>query len=341
MQNERMVKLKQYISIFVGLAVLILAIPFLAFTSSGKDKVSSPSSAPTPSADKEDPVETDSFKLYNHKTGKVEAISVSDYVKRVVAAEMPADYHTEALKAQAVAAHTYALNMKKQQEASPSKALNGADLSTDPATSQSYMDLEELKSFYGDKFESSYKKISDAVDAVIDKVIIYDNEPIAAAFHSISGGMTEDAANVWGRSLAYLKPVLSDGDQLSPNYETKTELSADEIKTKLSAKFSGLTFPQDASKWITIKALTDSKMVKEADICGKTVSGVELRSALGLNSAYFTVSYQDGKFTFDTKGKGHGVGMSQYGADYLARQGKTYDEILKYYYSGVEIATLK
>lgn len=333
--------MKQYISIFIGLAVLILTIPCLAFTGAGQDKAPSSSSAPASSADGEVPTAADSFKLYNHKTDKVETIPVSDYVKRVVAAEMPADYHTEALKAQAVAAHTYALNMKTQQQISPSKALNGADLSTDPATSQSYMDLEELKSFYGDKFESSYQKISDAVDAVINKVIVYDNEPIAAAFHSISGGMTEDAANVWGKSLAYLKPVLSDGDQLSPNYETKTQLSAEEVKTKLSAKFSGLTFPEDASKWITIKSLTDSKMVKDADVCGKTVSGMELRSALGLNSAYFTLSFQDGTFTFDTKGKGHGVGMSQYGADYLARQGKTYDEILKYYYSGVEIATLK
>lgn len=340
MQNERMVQLKKYISVFVGLAVLILTIPLLAFTGSGKEKLpaSSGSSSTDGQTTAEDP---DSFKLYNHKTDKVETISVSDYVKRVVAAEMPADYHTEALKAQAVAAHTYALNMKQQQKASPTKALKGADLSTDPATSQSYMDLEELKAFYGDKFEASYKKISDAVDAVIDKVIIYDNEPIAAAFHSISGGMTEDAANVWGKSLDYLKPVLSDGDQLSPNYEARTELTAEEVKTKLTAKFGDLTFPEDASKWITVKTLTDSKMVKEADVCGKTVSGVELRSALGLNSAYFTVTYKDGKFLFDTKGKGHGVGMSQYGADYLARQGKTYDEILKYYYSGVEIATLK
>ena len=92
--------------------------------------------------------------------------------------------------------------------------------------------------------------------------------------------MTEDAANVWGKSLDYLKPVLSDGDQLSPNYEARTELTAEEVKTKLTAKFGDLTFPEDASKWITVKTLTDSKMVKEADVCGKTVSGVELRLSL-------------------------------------------------------------
>ena len=106
-------KMKQYISVFVGLAVLILAIPCLAFTGSGKDKAPPPASALPPQSEAKEPAAADSFQLYNHKTDKVETIPVSDYVKRVVAAEMPADYHTEALKAQAVAAHTYALNMKK------------------------------------------------------------------------------------------------------------------------------------------------------------------------------------------------------------------------------------
>ena len=334
--------MKHYLGIFLGMAFLIMTIPCFAFAGN--------TGAPAPSADKASSSETpkgqavaddtDSFRVYHHKTKEVETISVSDYIKGVVAAEMPASYHTEALKAQAVAAHTYALKMKEQQKAAPNELLKGADISTDPSTSQSYMSIDELKEFYGDQFEANYKKISDAVDAVLDRVIICDGEPIAAAFHAISGGTTEDAANVWGRSLSYLKPVLSDGDLLSPDYEAKTTLKADEVKTKLSGAFDGLSFSEDPAEWITVKSMTDSKSVREALVCGKTVSGAELRQALGLQSAYFTVSYADGSFTFDTKGKGHGVGMSQYGADYLARQGKTYDEILKYYYSGVEIAQL-
>lgn len=334
--------MKRYLSIFASLAVLIIAIPCLAFIGTSKPPYTSKkASSSILSSDTEPATDTDSFKLYNHKTKKVETVSVRDYLIGVVGAEMPASFHSEALKAQAVASHTYALNMKEQQQKSPNKSLNGADLSTDPATSQSYMTKEELKEFYGEHFETYYKKISEAVDSVIDKVIIYQNEPIAAAFHSISGGLTEDPANVWGKSLDYLKPVLSDGDFLAPDYESRVTLTTDEVKAKLSAKFSDIQWTAEPEKWITVKTLTDSKSVKEADVCGTTVSGADLRSALGLNSAYFTVSFAEGKFTFDVKGKGHGVGMSQYGADYLARQGKSYEDILKYYYSDVTIAVLQ
>lgn len=334
--------MKRYLSIFAILALFIITIPCLAFVGTSKPPYTSTKSSSAIASTDDTPktVDADSFKLYNHKTKKVETISVRDYLIGVVGAEMPASFHTEALKAQAVASHTYALNMKSGQKKSPNKSLNGADLSTDPATSQSYMTKEELKELYGDHFDIYYQKISQAVDSVIDKVIVYQNEPIAAAFHSISGGLTEDPANVWGKSLDYLKPVLSDGDFLAPNYETKVTLTSDEIKAKLSAKFSNIQWTADPGKWITIKTLTDSKSVKEAVVCGTTISGTDLRSTLGLNSAYFTVSFADGKFTFDVKGKGHGVGMSQYGADYLARQGKSYEDILKYYYKDVAIAVL-
>lgn len=334
--------MKRYLSIFAILALFIITIPCLAFVGTSKPPYTGKkTSSAVTFSDAPKTIDADSFKLYNHKTKKVETISVRDYLISVVGAEMPASFHTEALKAQAVASHTYALNMKNQQQKSPNKSLNGADLSTDPATSQSYMTKEELKEFYGEHFDTYYKKISEAVDSVIDKIIVYHNEPIAAAFHSISGGLTEDPANVWGKSLDYLKPVLSDGDFLAPDYESKVTLTSDEVKAKLSAKFPDIQWTTEQKKWIAIKTLTDSKSVKEADVCGTTVSGADLRSVLGLNSAYFTVSFADGKFTFDVKGKGHGVGMSQYGADYLARQGKSYEDILKYYYSDVAIAALE
>ncbi len=332
--------MKRYLGIFLGMALLIMVIPCFAFAGAQESPSTEVSSTESNASGQAD-TDVRTFRVYNHKTDTVETIPAADYIKRVVAAEMPASYHAEALKAQAVAAHTYALNMQLRQTVSPDEALKGADISTDPSTNQSYMSIDELKAFYGDRFDANYKKISDAVDAVIDKVIVYDNEPIAAAFHAISGGMTEDAANIWGGSLPYLQPVLSDGDLLSPDYETKTELSDSDVKAKLSAGFGNLTFSDDPTGWIVIQTLTESKSVKEVSVCGQTVSGNDLRAALGLPSACFSVQYANGIFTFVTKGKGHGVGMSQYGADYLARQGKTYDEILKYYYNGVEIAALR
>lgn len=332
--------MKHYLGVFLGMAFFIMAIPCFSFAGiSPKSTVAASSLVSSSNGQAEGSKEV--FSIYHHKTKTVETLSAADYIKRVVAAEMPAHYHTEALKAQAVAAHSYAIKMKKQQQTSPTAELKGADISTDPATSQSYMTIEEIKAFYGDQFEANYKKISDAVDAVINQVILYEEEPIAAAFHAISGGTTEDAANIWGGALPYLKPVLSDGDQLSPDYQAEVTLTRDEVKQKLSSAFPNLSFPDDPKSWMVIQSMTASKSVKEVSVCGKTVSGSELRSALGLSSPYFSLTYADDSFTFQTKGKGHGVGMSQYGADYLARQGKTYDEILTYYYQGVTVATLK
>ena len=332
--------MKRYITIFLSMAVLIMSIPCFSFTGSSPKTLSSSDIIQSGSSEQEDPsIET--FRVYNHKTKTVEVLSASDYIKRVVAAEMPASYHPEALKAQAVAAHTYAIKMKQQQAEAVTPSLNGADISTDPSTSQGYMSIEELKTFYGEQFEASYQKISNAVDAVINQVILYQEEPIAAAFHAISGGITEDAANIWGRSLPYLQPVLSDGDRLSSEYETKFTFSSDELKEKLSAAFGELTFSDNLQEWIIIKARTTSNSVKEVSVCGKTVSGSDLRSALGLSSAYFSLKISEENFIFNVQGKGHGVGMSQYGADHLARQGKTYDEILAYYYHDVTIATIQ
>ncbi len=331
--------MKRYFSIFASLAFLIMVIPCLAFIGTGNRSDIDTSSALSAS-DNQEPTSADFVKLYNHKTQATETVPMRDYLIGVVGAEMPASFHTEALKAQAVASHTYALSMKNQQKKAPSKALKGAELSTDPTTAQSYMTTEELKKFYGEQFDIYYKKISEAVDSVMTKVILYQNEPIAAAFHALSGGLTEDPVNVWGKSLDYLKPVLSDGDFLAPDYQSKVTLTSDEVQAKLSAAHPDIRWSTEPADWIKIKTLTDSKSVKEAEVCGTVLSGVELRNSLGLSSAYFTVSFAEGSFTFDVKGKGHGVGMSQYGADYLARQGKGYEDILKYYYHDVTIADI-
>ncbi len=330
--------LKRSVALLIGIAVAIMLIPCFAFLG-----IEPKGNGGVESGEKEEgqaTTNTESFRIYNHQTDTVETLSAAEYIKGVVAAEMPWSYHTEALKAQAVAAHTYALKMKQQESTNPTNGLRGADLSTDPATSQAYFSADEWKAFYGDQYEQSYQKISEAVEAVLDKVILYDEQPIAAVFHAISGGITENPVDIWGGALPYLKPVLSDGDLLSPDYEGEVALSTAAVKEKLTAAFDDLDFSTDPNGWIELRSLTESKSVKEVAVCGKVVSGNDLRSALGLPSHCFTVTYADGNFRFATKGKGHGVGLSQYGADYLARQGKTYDEILCYYYQGVTVADL-
>ncbi len=283
-----------------------------------------------------------SYKLLNTATGEVVTLSAADYIKGVVAAEMPASYHEEALKAQAVAAHTYALRIIGSQLANPSEELKGAYFSTDPDKFQAYMSKEQAKAYYGDQFDVYWKKISDAVDSVIGKVAVYDGQPIAAAFHAISCGTTENAKNVWGNEVAYLQPVDSPGDKLSPQYEADKTLTAEEVKQALTEQNSSLNLGEDKAAWFSDLKTTESGTVSQITVGDSTMTGLELRNLLDLRSAAFTVGYDQGKdsFTFHTKGYGHGVGMSQYGADYLARQGKTYEEILKQYYTGIDIISI-
>ena len=193
---------------------------------------------------------------------------------------------------------------------------------------------------WGNNYDINYKKLSDAVDAVISEVITYEDEPIIAAFHAISSGKTESAQTVWGRDVNYLKPVDSEGDELSPEYETDTQLKEEEVKKALQGKFPKIKLDSDPNKWFTTKKRSDSGTVTELKAGDQIMTGRELRELLKLSSSNFNISYQNGMFTFASLGKGHGVGMSQYGADYLARQGKDYKEILTHYYTGVKITEL-
>lgn len=322
---------------------VILIIPAFAFVGQ--------SPAPAPADDQSRPAVPDAltekdyennnfYRIQNHKTGEVMSLTPADYIKGVVAAEMPASYHSEALKAQAVAAHTYALRQIDAELKEPDESLNGAYLSTDPDHFQAYLSVDEMKDLWGNHFEVYYKKLSDAVDAVIDEAITYENEPIIAAFHSISGGTTESAENVWGQPVNYLKPVDSEGDELSPDYETGILLKQEEVSHALTQKYPDIQLGDNPAEWFSITSRSDSGTVLELTAGNRTMSGRELRELLKLKSANFTLSYENGSFAFDTLGAGHGVGMSQYGADYLARQGKSYREILTHYYTGVSIVKI-
>ena len=266
-----------------------------------------------------------------------EDMTMREYIIGAVAAEMPASYNEEALKVQALAAVTFAEYMKLNPEG---ENIMGADISDDSSQHQGYMSLQEMKEKWGDTFDSYYEKIENAVDAVIDKVITYNGEPVMAAYHAISSGRTESALDIWGSDVPYLQSVESEGDTESTRYESKAVFTADEIKESFK-DIEGVSFEGDGENWINIEKTSDSGAVLEITAGGKELTGMEVRNLLGLRSPDFTVSYEDGSFTFDVKGYGHGVGISQYGADYYAEQGMTYDEITKHYYTGVEIEERK
>ncbi len=285
-----------------------------------------------------EPVSLTDFRIKNLSTGEVETVSARDYVIGAVASEMPASFSVEALKAQAVAAHTYALRRKLDA------ASGDADFEADPSNYKGYMTEELARVWFGDNFDVYWSRIAGACDEVLGKVLVYQEEPIIAAYHSMSAGLTESAETVWHTGVPYLVPVESAGDMLARNFEVETDVTADEVKGLLVAKFPDIKLPSDKTKWFDIKKRSESGTITELVAGDVTMTGQDAREMFTLRSANFTVGYANGKFTFTTLGYGHGVGLSQYGADYMARQGATYDEILAHYYSDaalVDISNLK
>lgn len=280
------------------------------------------------------------FNILNTATGKIQKVHVKDYVRGALAAELPATFHIEAMKAQAVSAHTYALRAQQTQKLKPDPDLKGADFSADPDHMKGYLLEKQAKELYGNNFDFYWKKICEAADSTLDTILVYEGEPILAAYHSTSVGVTEGAENVWTTGLPYLTPVLSEGDLLSPDYETTTSLSPEEVEKKFKSKYPDLKFPTEKKQWFQVIERSPSGYILLIDAGDSTLHGKDVRSVLDLRSSDFDVTYENGKFNFTVRGYGHGVGLSQYGADYMARQGATYEEILTHYYTGATLQKL-
>ena len=200
------------------------------------------------------------------------------------------------------------------------------------------MTEEMARERYGDQFELYWSKICEAADSTLGYVLTYDGQPILAAYHSTSNGETEDAVNVWSASVPYLVPVESEGDLLAPDFATTETFTPKEVRALFSTAYPSLTFPTSQEDWFVVKERSDSGYVTQIQVGDQILHGKEVRQVLGLKSSDFTVSFQNGTFAFQVEGYGHGVGLSQYGADYMARQGATFDEILTHYFTGAKLS---
>ncbi len=252
--------------------------------------------------------------------GSIEEMNLEDYIIGVVSAEMPAAFHNEALKAQAVAARTYAL-----------KTLSQNKILTDNNSTQSYKDINQLKSYWGNNFNYYYNKIKDAVFKTKGEYIAYNNNYIDAVYHSTSNCITENSIDVWGNSFPYLKSTNSPWDKESPSYISETTKELDLVNKTL-----GININEESN--IKIVSKTEGDNIDIIKIDNLEFSGKELREKLGLRSTDFDIKIQDNKVTFTTRGYGHGVGMSQYGANGMAKDGYNYKQILTHYYQGTNIA---
>ena len=276
-------------------------------------------------------IDVSTVKVMSVNSKNITEMTLDDYLLGVVAAEINPTYHEETIKAQIIASHTLLLYVKKHKD----DALKNADITDDSTQHQAFLTTEQQKEKWGDNYDIYVSKISKCIDEIINLTLQYEGEYINSVFHSMSNGRTEDAKDVWGGDYPYLKSVQSVGDTLSPAHVSNVTVSVKDFEDKL--KSHKVKLEDKPEKWIKEITNTETGMVKSIKIGDKEFKGTDIRSIFQLKSSTFTVEYKDDKFIFTVKGYGHGVGMSQYGANHMASQGFSYDEILKHYYKGIEI----
>lgn len=269
--------------------------------------------------------------VFIEEKGEIVSLSWEDYLTGCLAAQIPIDYEQEALNAQAAAAMTYARRLMTDLKGS-GKIPDGADLSDSSSVCQPYYTPEKCAEIYGGSYEEYLPKLKTAAQYGADHVITYENQPIYAVYHSVSAGRTNTAEGIWGRSFDYLVSVDSPWDMNYINYECSNEMTAEQARVCLVNYKADIITPADYSKWFTEFNADEYGYVISVKIGDNLFSGGDIWRIFGLRSTAFTIKYDSGVFTFVTKGYGHGAGLSQYGANEMARAGKTAEEILRYYY---------
>ena len=269
-------------------------------------------------SDKQSDRVQDSFIILDTSSGKTLEINGREFLYGALSYEMPPSFEPEALKAQAVAVYTYFSRLRKAQRSSPDKNLSGE--------------------IWGSSFEKSRKKIKDACDSVYG-LVLTDNkgELIDAAYHAISNGSTENSEDVFGIRNEHLRSVASPGDAFAPDYITDVVFSCDEFRDNLKATGAGISFSGKPENYIKSIDRTDAGTVRSIEICNYSFTGDQIRKAFSLRSASFEVEYSNKLFTFTVRGYGHGVGLSQYGAQYMAKNGADFKEILTHYYKDIRL----
>lgn len=274
--------------------------------------------------------------LLLEQKGEVTELTMEEYLWGVVAAEMPASFQPEALKAQACAARTYTVN----RQSHPTDKHPQAHVCADSSCCQAYVDPALARARWGLNAGEYSDKITRAVEETDGLGILYGGVPIQALFFSSAAGRTIDAVEVWGNDVAYLKGVDSPEGEEVPNYRSQVVLSAQQVRQTVLETYPGADLSGEAEGWFSLRAENSAGGVASMLVGGVTLTGGQLRTLFALRSTNFTVRYEAGSFIFDVVGYGHGVGMSQYGANALAAQGQDFRAILTWYYTGAQVDTL-
>ncbi len=324
--------MKRYFTLILVCFLLLLVVPVGVLNDSLKVKTpENTTQKNTQSTENETEKSSDTITVFRSISNKNEEIDFFEYVCGSVAAEMPLSYDDEALKAQAVACLTNALRLKNTAK------VEEAHISDDSSIHQGYLSKTERKEKWGDNYEKYEKKLENAVKSVENQVLTYDGELCVAAFFAICSGKTESAENVWGEKVPYLVSVKSNGDTLSPQYSSSVSFDKKTFLNCLKELNLKTQEINSLKNIIKTEKTTKAGTVISVEINGETVTGEKIREVFSLKSPVFTVETSKSSVTFNVTGYGHGVGMSQYGADFMARQGSTYEEILAHYYKGAKI----
>ena len=323
--------------------IVSLAAPIKQSEQSTNSPTASPSPQASPTAEispkAEYVYEDDSLIVMVCMGDEVVSMPMGEYLVGVVAAEMPAAFEPEALRAQAVAARTVALYhmLSSQCQAHPD-----ADVCTDSTCCQAYADDQELQDKWGTDYTAYMAKITDAVRSTDGECLVYNSELIQAVFHSSSAALTAESGEVWSYNLPYLVSVASpESSENVPNYVSSVTVTLSDFKETVLQFYPDAVFTADTAAWVTDITHTKSGRIGSLKLGGVLVSGPTLRNIFDLRSTAASIEINDTNIVFTTTGYGHGVGMSQYGANTFALEGKSYSDILAWYYTGASISHAK
>lgn len=315
------------LALWAALLVLAGAAPFLALLPGGGQtvpKAPAMTARPSPAATTAPiPAAAQTVTVYDEALGKERLLSVEAFMAGAAACEMPPDWPDAALQAQMVASRSYA------QAQSQPMTVNSAQCS-------GWTEESILKLRWGDDFEAAYARLQALAAQVSDAVLLYDGTPAAACYHAASCGHTEASQNVWLTALPYLQGVDSPWDRTAPDFEVTVEYTAPQLSDAV-ASLTGAVPQGDAAGWLGDTVWDAAGYVQSITIAGQKLTGSEVRGALGLRSACFSMAWDGAVFTVTTRGYGHGVGMSQYGAKAMAEGGSSWREILAYYFPGTQL----
>ncbi len=328
-----------YILCFV---VLCFILPIIFTKRPQTVKMSNPTLAEENQEKKEEKSEPYTYKNYanvkllHSKTGEVQELNMDEYLYGVVSAEMPANYEIEALKAQAIVARTYTA-----YKISKGSKHGDADICDDSKCCQAWISKESRFEKWNEADRANnWDKITTAVNETAGKIITYNGEPINAFFHSSSGGITETAANVWGGGdYPYLQSVETTGEDVYTQYASTVTLTKEEVLQKIQDTHPEVVIDWNTENPIQITEYTESGRVKTVQFGNVSMAGVEARTIFGLKSAKFSIEVSE-NVTFNVTGYGHGVGLSQTGADAMAKIGFTAEQIINHYYTDVKIENI-